>query len=414
MSSPATSTLTPSALPVVPVPWRYLALVGLAAPALFVLGQAALWTPWVESGDTLAGSGWSDLAASVSVLLWAAAPAVALWRPWVGGAVAASPFAITLLDVGRTWPLALFASLVICAAAATWRNVRSAVVIAGVALVPVLTYVVGFTTIRTGYGMEVETRGASLGHLGFEVLLYALVALAAVGLGSWMRASWVAGRQAAALAGRAGDVERESAVVGERARLARDLHDVVAHHVSLIAVRAETAPYTVPDLSQGARDVLAAIAEDSRRALDELRGVLGVLRRSSEEPQLAPQPGAADLELLVETARRSGEQVEWTRGELVGVSAAAGYAAYRVVQEALTNARRHAPGAPVRVETVAVGAGVLVRVDNACADGVPAEVGEGRGLSGMRERVEALGGTLSVRVEDGWWRVEAAVPGGPA
>lgn len=234
----------------------------------------------------------------------------------------------------------------------------------------------------------------SRGARALTFVLYGVVVALGLGVAQWMRVSFVRSHEAAGLADRAEAVEREAAVVAERARLARDLHDVVAHHVSLIAVRAETAPYTVPNLSPAGRTLLAAIADDSRRALDELRGVLGILRRSGEDPALAPQPTAGDVALLVESARDGGDDIEWEPVDLAGVEPAAGYAAYRVVQEALTNARRHAPGARVLLETLIEGPGdLVVRVGNP-ATGMG--TGEGRGLAGMRERVEALGGRLTV------------------
>ncbi len=212
---------------------------------------------------------------------------------------------------------------------------------------------------------------------------------------------------------REGAVTRDAAVLDERARLARDLHDVVAHHVSLIAVRAETAPYSVTDLGAGGRQVLADIAEDARRALDELRGVLGVLRRASDDPALAPQPTAADIPALVARAAASGEQVRWTHEPdgLDTIPPPIGYAGYRVVQEALTNARRHAPGRPVEVTCRPGGRGMWLRVvtDVGRPLGSPAP---GRGLTGARERVEALEGRFAAGPVADSFVVEAEIPAG--
>ena len=99
------------------------------------------------------------------------------------------------------------------------------------------------------------------------------------------------------------------AVQAERARLAHDLHDVIAHHVSLIAVRAEAAPYTDPGMGARANDVFGEIADDARRALDELRGVLGVLHRAGETPELAPQPSIRDLPDLIDRATNAGDRI---------------------------------------------------------------------------------------------------------
>ena len=219
--------------------------------------------------------------------------------------------------------------------------------------------------------------------------------------------------------------KREAAVkhVGtaqaERARLARDLHDVVAHHVSLIAVRAETAPYTEPDLPEAHRPVLQEIAGDARRALDELRGVLGVLQRAEDQPELAPQPTLRDLPDLIDRAYRAGDRVvaygvdgAWIVPDTVG------YVAYRVVQEALTNARRHAPRAPVEVRVERDGDELVVTVANEAPSDARAWLGtsdvsegDGLGLAGMTERVEALGGILVAGpAADGGFRVTARLP----
>lgn len=202
-------------------------------------------------------------------------------------------------------------------------------------------------------------------------------------------------------------------VAAERARLARDLHDVVAHHVSLVAVRAESAPYQYPGLDDRAREVLAAVAVDARQALGELRHVLAVLRRTGDEPDLAPQPDAHDVDALVAAARDAGQAVDVT-GEWGAIPAASGYVLFRVVQECLTNGRRHAPAAAVHVSRWVDATGsepsVGLRVANAVAlpDG-PVE--PGRGLHGMRERVEAVGGHLVVEVVDGSFVVEVRLPG---
>ncbi|MCK0115972.1 histidine kinase [Isoptericola sp. S6320L] len=199
--------------------------------------------------------------------------------------------------------------------------------------------------------------------------------------------------RAAATERRALEVE---SVAVERARLARDLHDVVAHHVSLVAVRAESAPYTYPDLGEDARRVLGEIADDARSALGELRQVLTVLQRT-EGAERAPQPAACDIVELVDQARDAGQDVTLS-GDCEDVPDAQGYVLYRAAQEALTNARRHAPGSPTQIAVSHVADVAGLRVTNP----VQGQVGQsaGRGLTGMRERVEALGGAMTATVED--------------
>lgn len=194
-------------------------------------------------------------------------------------------------------------------------------------------------------------------------------------------------------------------LAGERARLARDLHDVVAHHVSLVAVRAESAPFLHPDLNDDARAVLADIAADAREALTELRQVLVVLQRTSDESERTPQPTACDVDDLVASAVAAGQSITLD-GEWRDVPPAAGYVLYRAVQEGLTNARRHAPGSRTTVSRRQSDTAVGLRMGNAATGAAD----PGRGLIGMRERVEALGGTMTAVVADGEFVLQIEVP----
>jgi signal transduction histidine kinase len=184
----------------------------------------------------------------------------------------------------------------------------------------------------------------------------------------------------------------DQAVLEERARIARELHDVVAHHVSAIAVQADTGRLT-GDAAQ-----FEAIGDTAREAMTEMRRVLGVLRGPAGER--APQPGLADLRALLD-----GVPLE-TEGTPVPLSPGVDLTAYRIVQEALTNARRHAPGATVKVRLAYTPGAVTVLVRD---DGPGAGGPEGHGLRGMRERVAMVGGSLALRNEDGFV-VEAVLP----
>ncbi|MEV1333585.1 histidine kinase [Micromonospora costi] len=202
------------------------------------------------------------------------------------------------------------------------------------------------------------------------------------------------------------------AVLEERTRIAREMHDVVAHHMSMIAVQAETAPYRLGEVPDPARAEFAAIAGSARAALTDMRRLLGVLRSDSEQARTDPQPDLADLPALVASARRAGMAVALDADVPTDLPAPVGLAAYRIVQEGLANAARHAAGAAVRV-TVGVDAGELaVRVvnDGTGAPG-PDGRGGGHGLTGMRERAVALGGTLTAGVtDDGGYAVHARLP----
>jgi signal transduction histidine kinase len=208
------------------------------------------------------------------------------------------------------------------------------------------------------------------------------------------------------------------AVLEERTRIARELHDVVAHHMSLIAVRAETAPYRLSDLPESARAEFGSLSEVAREALAEMRRLLGVLRHD-QPAVLTPQPQLEDLPALVEATRRAGVSVELSVPTALGqVPSGVAVCAYRIVQESLSNASQHAPGAAVTVSVGHDADAVLLRVAN--GPGGPAgpsanEHGPGHGLTGMRERVALLGGSLSAGpAPDGGFVVSAVLPLGEA
>ncbi|MFF0467734.1 sensor histidine kinase [Micromonospora zamorensis] len=220
-----------------------------------------------------------------------------------------------------------------------------------------------------------------------------------------------------ALAAQTEQSEREQerrAVLEERTRIAREMHDVVAHHMSLIAVQAETAPYRLTDVPAPAAAEFVAIAASARDALTDMRRLLGVLRSESSGPQTAPQPDLADLDAMVDAARRAGLPVTLDAGPVHDgqVPAPVGLAAYRIVQEGLANAARHAVGAAVRVTVRAGRSGLEVRVENSPADARPtADGGPGHGLTGMRERATSLGGTFTAGpLPDGGYAVAAELP----
>ena len=229
---------------------------------------------------------------------------------------------------------------------------------------------------------------------------------------------WRAQRALAAQTERTEQERARRAVLEERARIARELHDVVAHHMSLIAVRAETAPYRLSDLPESARAEFGSLSEVAREALTEMRRLLGVLRHD-QPAALAPQPQLSDLPALIETARRAGVSVELSvPPALDQLPAGVALCAYRIVQESLSNASQHAPGAAVTVSVDHDARAVLLRVANGpgVTAGPPAsDPGPGHGLTGMRERVALLGGSLSAGpAPDGGFVVSAVLPLGQA
>jgi signal transduction histidine kinase len=210
---------------------------------------------------------------------------------------------------------------------------------------------------------------------------------------------------------------------GERARISRELHDVVAHHISMIAVQAETARLTTPALPAVGAERLSAIGDTARAALTEMRRLLGVLREDTgDEPaRRQPQPGLHQLNELLDAVRdASGSGARLIlRGRPVGLDPGVELAAYRIVQEALTNARRHAPGAAVDVELhyTASGLDLQVRDNGPGPADEPAGAADGpgprgHGLVGMRERAVAVGGELQVgAAPGGGFLVAARLPG---
>lgn len=211
--------------------------------------------------------------------------------------------------------------------------------------------------------------------------------------------------------------EERGAVLAERTRIARELHDVVAHHMSMIAVRAETAQYRLSDVSGPAREEFGQISAAAREGLTDMRRILGVLRSENQETLTAPQPGLADLPDLVETARAAGAVVTLEPlPEAGSVPSAVELTAYRVVQEALSNAGRHAPGAPVSVTLTRVTDGLDVTVRNGptarpTTARPPNDVKPGHGIRGMRERAVMLNGELTAEpTDDGGFEVRARLP----
>ncbi len=211
---------------------------------------------------------------------------------------------------------------------------------------------------------------------------------------------------------------------GERARIARELHDVVAHHISMIAVQAETARLTVAGMPTAGARQLSAIGDTARTALTEMRLLLGVLRTDADgdaaasagAAQRQPQPGLGQLNELLDDARAasgSGARLI-VRGAPDTLDPGVELAAYRIVQEALTNARRHAPGAAVDVELHFADDAVRVRIrDNGPGPGSARRAG-GHGLLGMRERAAAVGGSLSAgAAAGGGFLVETVLPAKP-
>jgi signal transduction histidine kinase len=247
----------------------------------------------------------------------------------------------------------------------------------------------------------------SIVSAAFSILLPGIV-------GIWVRTRaelMTALRERAERAEAAQELLAKDAVLTERTRIAREMHDAVGHRVSLMVLQAGAI-----EMAAGDRDRVATLADQvqvaGRQALDELRQAVGVLRSGDQEDApLAPQPGLDDLERLVKECRTAGMHVELHQAAAVSVDPVTSRAAFRIVQEALTNAGKHAPGAQVSVDVERQQYLLLVRVRNGPGRPVENPPGGGFGLIGLRERVRTLGGRLHAEPRlDGGFVVEAVLP----
>ncbi|MFJ7207510.1 sensor histidine kinase [Streptomyces sp. NPDC098789] len=229
-------------------------------------------------------------------------------------------------------------------------------------------------------------------------------------------------RERAERAERTREEEARRRVAEERLRIARDLHDVVAHHIALVNVQAGVAAHVMDKRPDQAKEALAHVREASRSALNELRATVGLLRQSGDpEAPTEPAPGLAVLDALVDTFRHAGLPVDVIvqlgPDPEPALPAAVDLVAYRVIQEALTNVRKHAgPGARAEVSVVRVGASAEVTVLDDGGSGAdpspqPVDPGGGHGLLGMRERAGALGGSCFAGPRyGGGYRVHVILP----
>ncbi len=208
------------------------------------------------------------------------------------------------------------------------------------------------------------------------------------------------------------DLVRREAIRDERDRIARELHDVIAHSVSAMVVQVAAAQEVLDTDPDRARRLLEAVAETGRRSLDETGRLLHVVRDVDGELGLAPVPGLADVDDLVEVFRAGGMEVEFEPRPVPELNGGLDVSAYRVVQEALTNAARYAPDGRVALRVEEVDDGLRIATSNA-ADGSTGH-GSGLGLVGMAERVSLLGGSMRHGlVGEGRFELEVVLPGVP-
>lgn len=340
-----------------------------------------------------------------------AAPLLSLTRPRLAIAVfCVAAVVLPLLgaadrDMSWPWPwsvpamIAFLALVLVATSLHGWR-----------------TGLVAWSVISAGSLVTASLAPAAVGRGATGVDLLVTVSLAAAAL---LVGVLIAGRLQM---GEELDRERENTaaeqarrlLVEERTRIARELHDIIAHSTSLIQVQASTARYRIPALPGEATEEFDDIAEIARGSLTEMRRLLGVLRTEDHAPELTPQQGIDDIPQLVEGTRRAGAEIGLSmpvtsRSLPLGVQVTA----FRITQEALSNAVRHAPGAAIEVLLDSPQDSLTIRVHNEAADGAPAPAttGGGHGLPGMRERAGLLGGSLEAGPDpDGGWTVTAVLP----
>jgi signal transduction histidine kinase len=340
--------------------------------------------------------------------------------PWSKTAsIALTVVAAAALVVRRRWPILSFA-VILATSAVGWPINQLADPIA----VPIALYALAvYRSVRSSWiGMAVVAVVSVLCTLLFStsqqrwvstsfVLVFTL-AIAAIGMAVGSRRRYVD-----ALIERAQQLAREReqrealAAAAERTRIAREMHDIVAHSLSVMISLADGAGVVLRRDPANAAELLDQVADTGRSALSDMRRVLGLLR--DPVAPLAPQPTSADLGVIIETFRRSGLPVRFTtRGAALPADAGLQLAVYRIVQESLTNVLRYAPGAAsVEVVVAHEDDQIDIRIDNGGdhRGGLLAIPGTGQGILGMQERAAVYQGTVTAGPYGGGWRVQATM-----
>lgn len=372
--------------------------------------------------DAIARHGFDGLVVVATVALYATAwPTLhvthvtpAAVAPFVA-AFAALPFLLIRTNPALGWAISAISALLIAFAFEHQPgNDMPFQVVHAVVLIPLLFAVALRASVQTTlvawlatsllFGMEMPGDGALV---GWPIGLTALVLFGL--LIRWL----VLSRRELARQEEVTELERaRRAILEEKASIARDLHDVVAHHMSLVVVQAQSAPYRVSNVSPEAQAEFDSIGETARAALNEIRAVLGLLRSDGQLPENAPQPGVSQLPELLVGAERAGLPLTWTvTGDQTGIADTVGLALYRILQESLANAARHASGAPVRVGLDYGVTSIVLTVVNGPA--VDRAEGDGRGIdghgiAGMQDRAAAVGGRVDTgTTADGGFEVTA-------
>ena len=357
--------------------------------------------------------------AALALALAAGAVAVAVLRtgiPHRGAAVALAVLQTLPLVFRRSHPLPVLAVVTGASAAAT--------IISGTLIQPLSLLVALYTVAARSSRRDATHAGVAT----VVVLAWPLLRDSGYGIGvallkaGFLAAGWVFGAYLGELRARAAGNRREQqlqtarAVAEEQARVGRELHDIIAHTLSVIVVQAAAAGDVFDSRPDQARQALGSIEATGRQALAELRRVLDAIRPAANQPAPpAPQPGLAQLDALISQIRGTGLAVTVrTNGAAEGLPAGIDASAYRVIQEALTNTLKHAQATAAEVALAVHPEELTIDIlDDGCAAGPPADGGPhpGRGIIGMRERVALYGGSLTAAPRpQGGFQVHARFP----
>lgn len=360
--------------------------------ALVLLALLALAITWPTIGVThrVAVSLWPVLAfmTVIPVLFLRRAPAIG-WAATIGSCLVWWLLVPELATSPMPWPvmqfLILLATLLAVAIWAQWYEIGAVVAATGALL---------------WLAMPETLQGWAFGQIGIVVV------------GLLLRWLVVSRRELAQQTERTETERAQRAVVEERSRIARELHDVVAHHMSMIVVQAQSAPLRLGVDRPEVTKEFTEIEHSAREALGEVRGVLGVLRDERGEAERAPQPGLEQMPPMLEATRAAGMQLTWSlRIHPHECPPGTALVLFRVLQESLANAARHAPGSEVDVLLQRETDDAVLTVRNRAGAAAAPERGGGAGIAGMTARAEAVGGTLSAEPDGGGgFVVRAQVP----
>ncbi|MEV7238026.1 histidine kinase [Streptomyces sp. NPDC051020] len=363
-----------------------------------LVGLAALITVLIGFGRADGTGGWSGIGIITTGLLPAAAVVMTLVRPvgafWMS--MALTPVSAIFGNEGWPWVPSMFlAHLVVLVVVAARTRPRTA------AWMWVLTVLLGIVMANIGWHPYAVTGPMAVASA------FALLVVTVVQIRREAEREVTVQRTVTA-------VERDRrTLLEERTTIARELHDVVAHHMSVVAIQAEAAPYRVENPPPELEQAFLTIRENAVAALTELRRVLGVVRAEDYQAPDAPQPTLAELDGLLANVADAGLVAEKTiTGAVRELPQGVELSAYRIIQEALSNTLRHAPGATAKVEIGYVLGGLGLRVVNGPPTGpVKPSQGAGHGITGMRERVAMLNGEMTAEpAADGGYEISAFIP----